>query len=397
MSERRIGVDATSWINNRGFGRFTRNAVSQLVALDTTTTYVLFIDQYSAPKANLPDGAERRVVNVRHAPTEAAAAESSRSVSDLLRLTRAARRARLDAMLFPSLYTYFPVPGIPTLLGIHDTIADDRPELAFDNARARLSWRAKRLLAVRTARQLFTVSAASQRAVAEFLEIQPDRLPVIPEAPDPIFTPRNPEDTRAALEPLGLSTENGYGYFLYAGGISPHKNIETLLEAYGALRVSAAEVPALVLVGDFEGDAYLSAAHSVRARIDSLGLADSVLTPGFVSDDVLACLYSGATAVVLPSLAEGFGLPAVEAAACGAALVLSDLPAHRESIGEAALYFDPRDVKSMTAQLRRVHQESDLRKDLGRRASEAVAPLTWEAAAHKLRDLLANVTVGAAR
>jgi glycosyltransferase involved in cell wall biosynthesis len=395
MSGRRIGVDATSWINNRGFGRFTRNAVSQLVAIDPTTTYVLFIDQYSAPKADLPDGAECRVVNVRHAPTEAAAAESSRSVSDLLRLTRAARRARLDAMLFPSLYTYFPVPGIPTLVGIHDTIADDRPEFAFDNARARWSWRTKRLLAVRTARQLFTVSAASQRAVAELLQIQPDRLPVIPEAPDPVFTPRCPDDMRAALQPLGLSTETGF--FLYAGGISPHKNIEALLDAYAALREADAEIPPLVLVGDFEGEAYLSAGRSVRARIQSLGLANSVLTPGFVSDDVLASLYSGATAVVLPSLAEGFGLPAVEAAACGAALVLSDLPAHRESIGEAALYFDPLDVKSMTAQLRRVHEESDLREGLGRRASEAVAPLTWEAAAHKLRDLLANGTVGAAR
>jgi glycosyltransferase involved in cell wall biosynthesis len=395
MSGRRIGIDATSWINNRGFGRFTRNAVSQLVAIDPATTYVLFIDQYSAPKAHLPDGVERRVVKVRHAPTEAAAAESNRSVPDLLRLTRAARRARLDAMLFPSLYTYFPVPGIPTLVGIHDTIADDRPELAFDNARARWSWRAKRLLAVRTARQLFTVSAASRRAVAELFKIQPDRLPVIPEAPDPVFTPRPPSDMKAALQPLGLSTENGF--FLYAGGISPHKNIEALLEAYAALSQGDAEVPPLVLVGDFEGDAYLSAAQSVRARIDSLGLADSVLTPGFVSDDVLASLYSGATAVVLPSLAEGFGLPAVEAAACGAALVLSDLPAHRESIGEAALYFDPQDVRSMTAQLRLVHEDSELRNDLGRRASEAVVPLTWEAAAHKLRDLLANLTVGAAR
>jgi alpha-1,3-rhamnosyl/mannosyltransferase len=170
-----------------------------------------------------------------------------------------------------------------------------------------------------------------------------------------------------------------------------------LVDAYAALRLAAPDVPPLVLVGDFEGEAYLSAAQSVRERIDRLGLSESALTPGFVSDDVLACLYSGATAVVLPSLAEGFGLPAVEAAACGAPLVISDLPAHRESIGEAALYFDPRDVKSMTAQLRRVHEDADLRKDLAKRASDAVAPLTWEAAAHKLRDLLANVTVGTAR
>jgi glycosyltransferase involved in cell wall biosynthesis len=393
MTERRIGVDATSWVNNRGFGRFTRNAISRLVAIDRDTRYVLFIDQHSAPKADLPEGAERRVVNVHDAPANAAAANSSRSIFDVFRLTRAARGARLDAMLFPSLYTYFPVPGIPAIVGIHDVIADERPELTFDNARARLFWRAKEWLAVRTARQLFTVSDASRRAVARQLDIVPERLPVVPEAPDPVFGPRSADEVTSAVRAIGVPP--AAGFLLYSGGISPHKNIEALLEAYAAFREQTrAAIPALVIVGDFEGETFLSAGRSVRARIDSLGLVDSVVTPGFVSDDRLACLYNGATAVVLPSLAEGFGLPAVEAAACGAALVLSDLPAHRESLGDAALYFDPRDVAAMTNQLRRIHEHGDLRVALGRRARQTVAPLTWDATAHKLRALLTNAAVG---
>ena len=387
MSERRIGVDATSWINTRGFGRFTRNAVAELVALDRDTTYVLFIDQHAAPVARLPDGAEQRVVRLGSAPTEAAAAESSRRLSDLLRLTRAARSARLDAILFPSLYTYFPAPGIPSIVGVHDTIADDRPEAAFDNARARVAWRAKRILALRSARQLFTVSAAARDAVAARFGIDPRRLPIVPEAPDPVFTPRPAAEVESRLAALGLSRDQGY--VLYAGGISPHKNIERLLEAFALVRARREHVAPLVVVGDFDNEAYLSSARSVSARIAALELSDAVRTPGFVSDDVLACLYTGATAVVLPSLAEGFGLPAVEAASCGAALVLSDLPAHRESTNGAALYFDPEDTAAMALQLERVLGDEALRDDLRRRAREAVAPLTWRAAAEKLHQLVA--------
>src|SRR5581483_8171187 len=115
-------------------------------------------------------------------------------------------------------------------------------------------------------------------------------------------------------------------YLLYAGGISPHKDIPTLLEAYALVRKDG-NAPRLVIAGALDADPYHSAADAVRERIGALGIADGVLLTGYVTDDVLACLYSAASAVALPSLAEGFGLPAVEAAACGAAVVLSDIPA----------------------------------------------------------------------
>ena len=169
-----------------------------------------------------------------------------------------------------------------------------------------------------------------------------DRLAVVPEAPDPAFTPRPAAEIERALAAIGLGA--GQRYVLYAGGISPHKDIGTLLDAYAIVRAAGTEPPKLVVAGALDGDSYLSAAAAVRAQIASLGLGDDVVLPGFVSDDVLACLYSGAATVALPSLAEGFGLPAVEAAACGAPVVLSDIPAHRETLGEDALFFPPRDA-----------------------------------------------------
>jgi len=119
----RVGVDATSWVNRRGYGRFARNSVRTLVESDPQTTYVMYIDALTADEADLPAGAQTRRVELRRAPSQAASAHSSRSVGDLLRMALAVRRDALDVFLFPSMYTYFPVVGTPTVVGIHDAIS----------------------------------------------------------------------------------------------------------------------------------------------------------------------------------------------------------------------------------------------------------------------------------
>ena len=382
----RVGVDATSWVNRRGFGRFTRNAVTRLVELDSATTYVLLLDEASAGAGDLPSAAAQLVVALGRPASEAASADSRRSLRDLARLSRAARSAELDAFLFPSMLTYFPVPRVPTVVGLHDTIAQDLPELTFPSRRSRILWALKQRVAMRTAAHVFTVSAASREALARRVGVAPERLTIVPEAPDPVFHPRSRPECERVLGEFGL--DGARDFVLYAGGISPHKNIETLLDAFAGLR-GRRDGLLLVLVGDLERETYVSAAGSIRSRINELGLGSHVLLPGFVSDDALASLYTAATAVALPSLAEGFGLPAVEAAACGAAVVLSDLPAHRESLGDdGGLYFAPRDAAALTAALELVIDDSTARAALAARGRAAVAELTWDVAAERLRDLL---------
>jgi glycosyltransferase involved in cell wall biosynthesis len=382
----RVGVDATSWVNRRGFGRFARNSVGRLVELDRDTTYVFAIDEQSAAGAALPEGVEVLRVPTRRAPSAAAAAGSNRSPRDLLRLTRAVHRERLDAFLFPSTYTWFPVLATPTLVGLHDTILEDLPELTVPTRRTRTLARLKERLAVRRATRLFTVSEASRASLAQQLGISPDRLAVVPEAPDPVFAPRAGDALQAGLAAGGIGRYDRF--FLFWGGISPHKNAETLIEAYAILRSRQERSPLLVLAGDLEGDPYLSAADAIRGQIARHGLERYVRLPGFVEDETLACLCSAATAVVLPSLAEGFGLPAVEAAACGAPVLLSDLPAHRETLDGAALFFPPRDEHALAEFLGHLANDDALRGDLSRRGRAAVAHLTWDAAADRLRELL---------
>jgi glycosyltransferase involved in cell wall biosynthesis len=376
----RVGVDATSWSNRRGFGRFARNAVGRLVERDRDNDYVLYVD----PDANgfpLPPGATQRPLRTGTGRP----AEESRPAAELFRFGWEVSRDRLDALLFPSVLSYFPVLGVPTVVGVHDVIADQLPELTLPTRKSRLLWRAKEGYAVRRAERVFTVSAASREAVGRRFGLPGSKLAVVPEAPDPVFAPRGQEALRAVLEPLELEPE---GFFVYAGGISPHKNLELLIDAYAGF-AQGADAPPLVLVGDMHDDSYLSAAEGVRRRIAAHGLEDSVRLPGFVSDEALACLYAGARAAVLPSLAEGFGLPAVEAAACGAPVVLSDLPAHRETLGSAGLFFPPTDRGALEAALHRVNGNAPLRATMGRRAAEAVSTMTWDATADRLAELVA--------
>ena len=382
----RVGVDATSWVNRRGYGRFARNALTRLAELDGETTYVFVIEDGSA--AELPG--ERLAVKLSRPAAEAASADSYRPPADLLRLAAAVTRARFDAFLFPSVYTYFPSAGAPTVVGVHDLIADDFPELTLPSRRARTFWQMKQRLAVRLARRLFTVSEAARTDISKRLGIPPEKLAIVPEAPDPAFHPRSADEVERETRAIGLAP--GDHYLLYAGGISPHKNIETLIEAFA--RVDGAK---LVLVGALD-DAYLSSTASVRARIEQLDLAGDVLLPGFVSDGTLAALYTGATAVVLPSLAEGFGLPAVEAAACGAPVVLSDIPAHRETMGNEALFFPTRDAARLAEQVEQLLGSDMLRRSLAERGHRHVARYTWDAAAAALRDLVHDAAGrGAAR
>jgi glycosyltransferase involved in cell wall biosynthesis len=356
----RVGIDATSFANKRGYGRFARGAVTRLVELDPQTTYVPFGEGATAP-----------------------AAHASRPIGEVFRLTSSASRSRLDAFLFPSVYTYFPVLRVPTIVGVHDTTALDFPELTLPTRRDRAFWRAKERLAIRRAARVFTVSEAARAAVAERFGLAPESVAIVSEAPDAVFRPT--EGAGEELERLGVAVGP---YLLYAAGISPHKNVETLLDAYAGLE----DAPPLVLVGG--DDPYLSSRESVAARVDRLGLRGRVFTTGFVSDESLARLYSGALAVVCPSLAEGFGLPPVEAAACGAPTVLSDLPAHRETLGDAALYFPARDVKALQAQLERVLGDEDLRRALGERGRAAVARFSWDASAESLQALVHEVAGG---
>lgn len=385
----RVGVDATIWDNPRGFGRFTRHAVSHLIELDQDTNYVLYADSRTLASDSLPRGAGRRAVRLWQRPADVLGSGGSRHPLDILRLSAAVTHDSLDAFLFPAVISYFPTPGVPSIVGVHDTTDIEYPRLVFRSRWSAWASSLKARWAIGAATALFTVSESARRSICEHLGLDEARLSIVPEAPAPVFHPREPAERARALTRIGLSPVRPY--FLYAGGINPHKNVEMLIEAYAMVRQMRADVPDLVLVGALEGS-YVSAGASLVEAIKRLALDSHVRLTGFVPDDVLACLYGQATAVVIPSLAEGFSLPPVEAAACGAPLVISDLPVHRETLDDGALYFPPKDRTALaTALLTLVDSPPTERRGLADRAAHRVSALSWAQAAERLRHIVRQV------
>jgi glycosyltransferase involved in cell wall biosynthesis len=387
-----LALDACCWSNRRGFGRFTRELFGELIpqAVERGHRLSLVVDALTAEGTTFPQGAEPVVVPTREQPTRAAAADSARSPADLLRLGRAAARLRPDVLFFPAVYSYYPVPTRrPMVITFHDAIAEEHPGLIFPHWRSRLLWRLKTRLALAQASRILTVSESARRQVAGAFGLREENIAVTHEGPGADFHP--PEDPAAGLaarRELGLPEEGPL--LVYLGGLSPHKNLDGLLRAFARLPPGAH----LALVGDHSGDAFFSCYQELRGLVEELDLEGQVTFTGFVPNAQLATLLGGATALVLPSFSEGFGLPVVEAMACGLPVAASRAGSLPEVVGEAGLLFDPHSIDDMAATLKRLLEDDALCADLRTRGLERARSLSWATAARGVLDLLEEVARG---
>ena len=384
----RIGIDATCWANARGYGRFTRELLRHLAAASAEHELLLFLDDASRESCDLEGpNIARRVVSLGSAPTEAASADGYRSPTDLLRMTRAVATEPLDVFFFPSVYTYFPLPlDLPAVVTIHDAIAERFPELTFANGRARMFWNAKVALALRQATRVLTVSDFARDDLTRHLGIDGRLIDVTEESAAAHYRPADASEVRAAAARYGLGTDDRW--FTYVGGFNPHKHVDLLVRAHGELCRQVEAPPHLLLVGTRETDVFHGAGDTIQAAIDETGSGDWVHWTGFVPDDDLRGLHSGALAVVLPSACEGFGLPAVEAAACRCPVIAttqSPLPALLEGGG---FFIEPGSTTPIRHAMRALYDDSALRERLADTALARASDLSWvEGARRALRSL----------
>ena len=376
----RIGIDGSCLSNRRGFGRFARESLKALAALDSPHQLVVILDEPSAASVRLPGGCESVVVAVKDAPSAAASSRGRRRLSDMLAMGRAAAKARLDLLYFPASYTFFPVWNVPkVIVTMHDTLALKHPNLVFPTWKGRLAWTLKEHLAVRWSDLILTVSEASRNDLLEWFRLPGDRVETITEGPDSHFQQgMRSIETEVILERHGV--RSGSRFFLYVGGLSPHKNLLRLIEAYARAKVGDVR---LMIAGDLS-DVFHTHIPELRAAVSRLDLDDRVIFTGFVPDADLVAFYSAAEALVQPSLAEGFGLPPVEAMACGTPVAASRIPALLEVIGDAGLFFDPLDLGQMTQTLERLVNEPGLRDGMARLARIRSQEFTWEKSARMI-------------
>ncbi len=406
----RIGIDGGTWANARGYGRFTRELVRALLEIDERNAYSIFLDPFT-PRADLPSRLAVIEVATHEQPSRAASADGYRSARDLWAFSRAIARAPLDVMFFPSVYTFVPLTRrMKVVVGIHDVIAEKFPQYVFKHARARLFWNLKTQLAVRQATRVLTVSEHARAGVQKHFRLTPNKICVTHEAPAVAFHPiEDRQRIAATLARFGLAP--AARFVVYFGGITPHKNLSLLVRVFADLIRDArfADV-LLVLAGDYSRDVYFSAYPALRAQVDATCKASVIFTGG-VSDDEAAQLLNAALVCVLPSLDEGFGLPGIEAAACGTPLIatresalpewLGDpstralLPAGQASSGEAAcLFIDPTQPDELRAALARVLLDANLRETMRARGLERARQLTWHSAARKVLQVFEELQGG---
>lgn len=274
-------------------------------------------------------------------------------------------RDRVDVAHFQ--YVSPPVAPCPIVLMVHDISFESNPEFLPWLQAERLRWLVPR--SIRRAAHTVTVSHFTRQQMLERYGLHPDRVTVTHEAAGPAFKRvADPVALRVALDGLDIPER----YILAVGNLQPRKNLRTLLEAYASLVARDRIEQTLVLVGQvhYKGNAVLD-------HIERLGLRDRVRWTGYVPEPVLVALYNLADLFVFPTLYEGFGLPVLEAMACGAPVVSTNVTSIPEVSGDAAVLVDPRSVSEFTSAIERVVTDSATRDRLRERGFQQAARFSW--------------------
>lgn len=290
------------------------------------------------------------------------------------RLLRADRASLLHVT-----YVAPPIAPCPIVVTIHDVSFRRFPEY--------FSWRDRLVLnlligpSIRHAARVITISEFSRGEIARLYRVAPERIEVTPLAASAAFKPSLDEEGVQVRTRYALPTR----YVLAVGNIQPRKNLPRLVAAFAAI---AAEYPdcQLVVIGQ-------STWHGsqVEATVRNHGLEGRVRFTGYLPDDDLVALYRGATVFCYPSLYEGFGLPPLEAMACGTPTITSNTSSLPEVVGDAAATVDPRSTDEIAAALHRVIQNDALRAELRRRGLARAAGFSWEQTARRTKEVYDRV------
>lgn len=274
----------------------------------------------------------------------------------------AARRAGLDLLHCPAFVG--PLAGsIPFVVTVHDLSF-----LLFPQGFR--GWKRRYLrtltgLSVRRARRVVAVSESTRQDLVQLYGLDPERVDVVHNGVDAAFRPLPAAEVAAFRSRRGLPER----FLLFVGTLEPRKNIVRLVEAYARLPVP--RVP-LMLVGG-KGWFY----EEMLVRVEELDLADEVCFVGYVPTEELPYWYNAAEVLAYPSLYEGFGLPALEAMACGTPVVTSSTSSLPEVVGQAGMMVEPTDVAALTAALQRVLDDAGLREEMRAAGQARAARFSW--------------------
>jgi glycosyltransferase involved in cell wall biosynthesis len=365
----RIGIDYTAAVRQgAGIGRYTRGLIRALAELDHETPYLLFsAGRDPDPRPWPPNFCQRPVpLSDRHLAI----------LWQRLRLPVPIEwfTGPLDLFHSPD-FVLPPVRRARTALTVHD--------LSFLRYPACFSPPLLRYLlgavprSIERADLVLADSEHTQRDLEELLGVPAEQVRVVHAGVEPEFAPRPASEVAAVRQRYGIQRP----YLLGLGTLQPRKNFVRLIEAYRLLRQER-HIPHQLVIGGGRGWLY----EPILEAIEAHGLQEDVLLIGFVEDADLPALYTGAKLFAFPSLYEGFGIPVLEAMACGTPVVASSASSLPEVAGDAALLARPTDVEALAEALWRALDDAALRADLRASGLEQARRFTWAKAAQRLLE-----------
>jgi glycosyltransferase involved in cell wall biosynthesis len=356
-----------------GVGTYIRNVVRTLGRLDLENEYLLIGSPARVEEIGvLPS-------NFHSVPLTAA----ERSLQGYREFRMALKRLECDLVHVPNLFSVPRALPCPYVMTVHDMLehmARAREQSGF--------WRSlhfqltRRVL--RGAARIFAVSNFTKTEIEKLFEIPADRIEVVYNAIDERFL--RGHASAADRQLIAQRYQVTYPFLLYAGRISPHKNVVRMIEAFSALKTALERDQIypdlkLIIIGDD-----LSGNPDLRRTVVRSGVQNDVRFLGFVPIEVLRIFYDEAKVFVFPSLYEGFGLPPLEAMAHGTPVVTSNVTSLPEVVGSAAVLVNPENVFEIMRALHRVLTDQALRNRLKERGYQQTAKFSWESSVRRIVD-----------
>lgn len=365
----RIGIEGRTLQGPRyGVARYLRNLLRHMVEIAGENEYIVYLSEPVEPLGFSSPALSCRVISMRPS-----------LLWRHLRLPLAMRKDGVDLHFSPSYFLPL-IKVCPAVVVVHDLIIKAKPEWFRASPRFRfdgLFWRE-----VRGAERIITVSEHSRGDIVRLLGVDPGRVAVIPEAADELFRPvEDAEALKRIREKYGLPE----GFIFTVGAVHTRRNLERLIEAAAETGRRLGRELFLLILGS---PAPFSPPVDIEGTARRCGMGERVKRIDFVGEEELLLLYNACGLFAYPSLYEGFGLPVIEAMACGAPVVCSNTTSLPEVAGEAAAYFDPTSVEDMSRTLEMVLGDAKTAETLSRAGRERAASFSWRRAAEETLRVL---------
>jgi len=370
----RVGLDArVATLDLRGFGRYSRSLIKELIALPTDIEWFLYTHD---PALNQIFPESHKVL-IRVLP-------SFLGVRSHLTLWKVAKKDQIQLMYFFANNFWF-IPSCPTLITIHDTEPFEKPELYCHNIFEKILWHYRKNRITKVGTHFITDSQASRTDAISILKTAPEKITAIYCGVDHSLFQAKPGPDDKEIRDKYIGSEKPYLFFV--GAHDYRKNLPTLIRAFDKLKKDNQIPHLLVLAGTSGADPKFYPPLKGIAKV----APDDIIFPDYVSDQYLPALYRGADAFIFPSLKEGFGLPVLEAMACGTPVVTSQRSSLPEVAGDACLLVNPENESELANAILQILKDPSLAQSLRQKGLKQAQKFKWENTAKEVLKIIQNL------